>query len=56
MEREFDAEHYRDVNVVLQVIQRHGELNTRVECAKGTISTSFPLEDVCKELDRSGKG
>ena len=55
-EREFDAEHWRDVNVVLQVIQRQGELNTRVECAKGTISTSIPQEDVCKELDRSGKG
>ena len=43
------------MNVVLQVIQRQSELNTRVECAKGTISTSIPLEDVCKELDRSGK-
>ena len=38
---EFDADH-----------QRQGELNTRVECAKGTISTSIPLEDVCRELDR----
>ena len=41
---------------MLQVIQCQGELNTRVECSKGMISTSIPLEDVCKELDRSGKG
>merc|ERR1712135_207112 len=33
-----------------------GELDARVECAKGTISTSIPLEGVFKELDRSGKG
>jgi len=45
----------RDVNVVLQVIQRQGELDTRVERAKGTISTSIPPEGVFKELDRSGK-
>jgi len=55
-ERDFDAEHSRDVNVVLQVMQRQGELDARVECAKGTISTSIPLEGVFKELDRSGKG
>ena len=55
-EREFDAEHQRDVNVVLLVIQHQGEVNTRVECANGIISTSIPLKDVCKELDRSGKG
>ena len=41
---------------MLQVIQRLGELDTRVECAKGTISMSFPLKGVFKELDRSGKG
>ena len=51
-ERDFDAEHSRDVNVVLQVMQRQGELDARVECAKGTISTSIPLEGVFKELDR----
>ena len=54
-EKEFDAEHQRDVSIVLQMTQHQGELNTRVECAKGTIS-SIPLKDVCKELDRSGKG
>lgn len=41
---------------MLQVMQRQGELDARVECAKGTISTSIPLEGVFKELDRSGKG
>ena len=41
---------------MLQVIHRQGELDTRVECAKGTISTSIPLEGIFKELDRSGKG
>ena len=55
-EKEFDTEHQRDVSIVLQMIQHQGELNTRVECAKGTISTSIPLKDVYKELDRSGKG
>ena len=55
-QRDFDAQHSRDVNVVLQVIQRQGELDVRVECAKGTISTSIPLEGVFKELDISGKG
>ena len=55
-EGEFDAEHQRDVNVVLQVTQRQGELNTRMECDKSTISTSIPLEGVFKELDKSGKG
>ena len=41
---------------MLQVIHRQGELDTRVECAKGTISTSIPLEGIFKKLDRSGKG
>ena len=36
-EGEFDAEHQRDVNIVLQVIQRQGELDTRVECAEGHV-------------------
>ena len=52
----FDAEHLREVNVVLQVMQCQGELDAQVECAKSTISTSILLEGVVKELDRSGKG
>ena len=55
-EWDFDAEYSWDVNVVLQVMQRQGELDARAECAKSTISTSIPLEGVFKELDRSGKG
>ena len=52
-EWDFDAEYSRDVNVVLQVMQRQGELDARVECAKSTISTSIPLGGVVDHTDVS---
>ena len=55
-EKDFDAEHLRDVNVVLQEIQRLGELDTRVECGRGHDLDVYSSRRGIKELDRSGKG
>jgi len=46
----------RSTRSVLALLQRQGELDVRVEGAKGTLASSVSVEWLFKELDRSKKG